>query len=196
MGKLIKRYSHLNSVRMIDTDTKSQLPIHVILGSGDNARIKTPTKPLIGQDAEPVAELTKFGWTILSPGVEFDQKKMMLTQTSQADFDELCRLDVLGLAYRAENDQLPVYEEFQEQLERSPEGWYETGLPWKANHPPLPTNETGSRRRLESLLKRLRSSDRYSDYNDTITQQLKDGVMSKHQKKPATKNSTFHIKQL
>ena len=47
-GKLIKRYSHLNSVPMIDTDTKSQLPIHVILGSGDNARIKTPTKPLIG----------------------------------------------------------------------------------------------------------------------------------------------------
>ena len=190
-GELIKRYSHLNSVRMIDTDTKSQLPIHVILGSGDYARIKTPTKPLIGQDAEPVAELTKFGWTILSPGVEFDRKKMMLTQTSQADFDKLCRLDVLGLADRAENDQLPVYEEFQEQLERSPEGWYETGLPWKANHPPLPTNETGSRRRLESLLKRLRSSDRYSDYNDIITQQLKDGVIEQAPK--GTSDKEFYI---
>ncbi len=28
-----------------------------------------------------------------------------------------------------------VYEEFKEQLVRSPEGWYETGLPWRANHP-------------------------------------------------------------
>ena len=81
-GDLIKRYQHLNPVRMVDTDTKSQLPIHVILGSGDYARIKTPTKPLIGRDGEPVAEKTKFGWTILSPGVEFDRKKMMLTQTS------------------------------------------------------------------------------------------------------------------
>ena len=115
----------------------------------------------------------------------------MLTQTSEANFDELCRLDELGLAYRAENDQLPVYKEFQEQLERSPEGWYETGLPWKANHPPLPTNETGSRRRLESLLKRLRSSDRYSDYNDTITQQLKDGVIEQAPKE--TSDKEFYI---
>ena len=46
-GDLIKRYQHLNPVRMIDTDTKSQLPIHVILGSGDYARIKRPLRGLL-----------------------------------------------------------------------------------------------------------------------------------------------------
>ena len=66
-GDLIKCYQHLNSVNMVDTDTKNQLPIHVILGSGNYARIQTPTKPLIGWDGEPVEERTKFGWTILSP---------------------------------------------------------------------------------------------------------------------------------
>ncbi len=162
---------------MVDTDTKKQLPIHVILGSGDYARIKTPTKPLIGRDGEPVAERTKFGWTNLSPGVEFDRKKMMLTQTSQVDFDQLCRLDVLGLADSAENDQISVYTEFQEQLERNPKGWYETGLPWKPNHPPLLTNETGSRQRLENLVKRLKANDRYHDYNAIIQQQLGEGVI-------------------
>lgn len=175
--KLIKRYQHLNAVRMDDYDKKGQLPIHVILGSGDYARIKTATKPLIGKEGEPVAERTKLGWMILSPGTEFDKTKMLLTQTSQLDFDKLCRLDVLGLTDSAETDQLPVYEEFQEQLGRSPEGWYETGLPWKSNHPPLPANEMGSRRRLENLIKRLKSSNRYNDYNDIITQQLKDGVI-------------------
>ena len=176
-GDLIKRYQHLNPVRMIDTDTKSQLPIHVILGSGDYARINTPTKPLIGRDGEPVAEKTKFGWTILSPGVEFDRKKMMLTQASQVDFDQLCRLDVLGLADSSENDQSSVHTEFREQLERNPSGWYETGLPWKPNHPPLPTNEMGSRRRLENLVKRLKSNDRYHDYDAIIQQQLDEGVI-------------------
>ena len=158
---------------MIDTDTKSQLPTHVILGSGDYARIKTPTKPLIGRDGEPVAEKTKFGWTILSPGVEFDRKKMMLTQTSQVDFDQLCRLDVLGLADSSENNQTSVHTEFQEQLERNPRGC----LPWNPNHPPLPTNEMGSRRRLENLVKRLKSNDRYHDYDAIIQQQLDEGVI-------------------
>ncbi len=176
-GNLIKRYQHLNSVNMVDTDTNNQLPIHVILGSGDYARIKTPTKSLIGRDGEPVAERTKFGCTILSPGVEFDHKKMMLTQTSQVDFDQLCRLDVLGLADSAENDQILVYTEFQEQLERNPKGWYETGLPWKPNHPPPPTNKTGSRQRLENLVKRLNTNDHYHDYNAIIQQQLGEGVI-------------------
>ncbi|XP_028413673.1 uncharacterized protein LOC114536529 [Dendronephthya gigantea] len=151
--KLIRQ--HLSEVHMDDHSTKTQLPIHVILGSGDYARIKTATKPLIGREGDPVAERTKLGWMILSPGTEFEKTKMLMTQTSQVDFDKLCRLDVLGIADSAENDQLPVYQEFQEQLERSSEGWYETGLPWKPNHPPLPANEMGSKRRLENLVKRL-----------------------------------------
>ena len=102
---------------------------------------------------------------------------MMLTQTLQVDFDQLCRLDVLGLADSAENDQISVYTEFQEQLERNPKGWYETGLPWKPNHPPLLTNETGSRQRLENLVKRLKANDRYHDYNAIIQQQLGEGVI-------------------
>ena len=51
---------------------------------------------------------------------------MMLTQTSQVDFDQLCRLDVLGLAEISENDQSFVHTEFREQLERNPKVWYET----------------------------------------------------------------------
>ncbi|KAK3746439.1 hypothetical protein QZH41_016964 [Actinostola sp. cb2023] len=59
--------------------------------------------------------------------------------------------DVLGLQDFPEGDQNQVYTEFKEQLVRSPEGWYETGLPWKGNHPPLHNNEAGSLRRLHSF---------------------------------------------
>jgi len=116
---LIEKYSHLKGVHVNDDDTKASLPVHVVLGSGEYARIKTETKPKIGQENDPIAELTKFGWFLISPGKEFDKNIMLLTQTSQSDYEELCKLDVLGLRDMADHDQTMVYEEFKEQLTRS-----------------------------------------------------------------------------
>ena len=176
-NRLIERYQHLTTVRIDDCDTKKRLPVHVVLGSGEYARIKTSTKPLIGRDSEPVAEKTKYGWTIMSPGVELDKRTMLLTQTLRADFDNLCRLDVLGLEDTVENVQDVVYEEFKDQLTRNSAGWYETNLPWKSGHPNLPTNERGSLRRLDYLVKRLKRNERYQDYDDVIKNQLEKGVI-------------------
>lgn len=39
--QLIKTYSHLRGMEMDDTDAKPLLPIHVILGTGVYAQIKT-----------------------------------------------------------------------------------------------------------------------------------------------------------
>ena len=103
--KLIRDYSHLRNVIIDDCDTNDRLPIHLVLGNGEYARIKTSTKPVIGGDNEPVAEKTKLGWFIMSPGIDFDRNTMLLTQTAHSDFESLCRLDVLGLADTIENDQ-------------------------------------------------------------------------------------------
>lgn len=64
---------------MGDTDTKPRLPGHVILDARVYGRIKTDTRPRIGNQGEPVAERTKLGWVILSPGEEFDSTHMLLT---------------------------------------------------------------------------------------------------------------------
>ena len=48
----------------------------MVLGSGEYARIKTETKPHIGRDGEPIAEKTKLGWFIMSPGQEFDRPEL------------------------------------------------------------------------------------------------------------------------
>ena len=45
------------------------------------------------------------------------------------DYEQLCRLDVLGLYDNATGDQQNVYSEFKEQLSQSKEGWNETSLP-------------------------------------------------------------------
>ena len=113
----------------------------------------------------------------MSPGQEFDRNRMMLTQTSRTDYEELCRLDVLGLADSAEHDQLAVYNEFKEQLVRNNRGWYETGLPWRGNHPFLLSNKQGSLRRLTGLNKRLECHGLTAEYDELIRDQKRQGIV-------------------
>lgn len=175
--EMIGKYRHLKGVDIEDTDTKSLLPVHVILGASDYAKIKTSTSQRTGSIGEPVAEFTLFGWTIMSPGTEQNLDSMFLAQTTSTSYEELCRMDVLGLEDKPNGDQSVVYEEFIEQLSRSPEGWYETGLPWKGDHPPLPSNKSGSLKRLGSLVQRLKKTGKLKDYDAIIQEQLHEGVI-------------------
>ena len=70
--ELVERYDHLKEVTMDDVDEKEELPVHLILGTNEYAQIKTETRPKIGKPGEPIAELTRLGWTIMSPGSESD----------------------------------------------------------------------------------------------------------------------------
>ena len=182
--ELINSYQHLEDVKMEDCDQKPKLPVHLILGAGDYMRAKTSEKPRVGKMGEPVAERTKFGWTILAQGKELNYSAMFLAQTSQTDCEELCRLDVLGLADKPENDQSEVYTEFREQLARSEEGWYETGLPWRGNHPPLPSNYNGSLRRLSNLQRKLQQNGLTESYTEIIEKQKAEGIVEVADQEP------------
>jgi hypothetical protein len=116
---------------------------------------------------------------------------VFVTQSTLTDYEQLCALDVLGLADSHENDQQEVYEEFKEQLERNDAGWYETKLPWKGNHPTLPSNERGSKRRLDQLIRKLEKNDQYSEYNDILQDQLQKGVIEIAPREPTGKE--FYI---
>jgi hypothetical protein len=175
--EVLAKYQHLDGVVIEDDDPKEQLPIHLILGVGEYAKIKTSSRQKVGVPGEPVAELTKFGWILVSPGQGVDLSQMFLTQTSSVEYEELCRLDVLGLADTPVGDQEAVYEEFKEQLYRSPEGWYESGLPWKGNYFPIGTNEVNSQRRLRTLVSKLKTSGKLEEYDNVIREQLNEGVV-------------------
>ena len=178
----IAKNAHLSGVVMNDQDKKSHLPVHLILGAGEYAKLKTESAPKIGESGEPVAELTKFGWIIMSPGKEplgIANICMLLTQTSHVDYEELCHVDVLGLSDTPTNVQRNVYTEFQEQLTRDEEGWYETGLPWCGNHPVLPSNSEGSLTRLTSLNRKLKHQNLTSAYEEIIEEQREAGTVEK-----------------
>lgn len=106
----------------------------------------------MGKEVQPIAEKTLLGWTLMSPGREDVGSPVLLMQSALVVYEQLYSPDVLGLADSHKNDQLKVYEEFKEKLEQSPAGWYATILPWKVNHPTLPTNEA---KRLEQLVRKF-----------------------------------------
>ena len=121
---------------------------------------------------------------------------MLLTQTSQKDYEDLCHLVILKLADTAEPDQSAVYCEFKKQLSRSPSGWYETGLPCRGNHAPLPSSEVGSIHRLESLVRRLKRKNLTYDYDAVIEQQREQGIVEPANDKPIGKEYLFLIRKM
>ena len=59
--KIKNSYNHQKDITINDTDTKTELPIHVILGVGDYTKIKTQEEDRLGQPGEPIAELQSLG---------------------------------------------------------------------------------------------------------------------------------------
>ena len=114
------------------TDTKSLLPVHTILGASGYTKINTRKPKRIGAVGESVAEYAQLEWTIMSPGTGTDLDSMFLSQTTSSG-GELRRMDVLDIEDTPSGDQGVVHAEFLEKLRRSPEGWYETTLPWKGD---------------------------------------------------------------
>ena len=147
----------------------------------DYLRIKTMTKPRIWQPEEPVVEKMQLGWTIISPGRQSKGlSNMLVTRNSTCDHDQLCRLDVLGIEDQPSGDQELVYKEFKDQLQRHPEGFYETSLIWKLGHPTLDNNKAGSLLHLKNLLGKLKKDPKkFEQYNNIIEEQLAEGIIER-----------------
>ena len=189
--EVINRYPHLKEVQVEDQDENQKLRVHLILGTSDYVKIKTEIPLRVGRSGEPIAEKTRFGWSLMSPGVESsDLNTMLYTQMSVTDYEHLCRLDVLGLEDSTPGDQEVVHSEFKEQLTRSEEGWYTTGLPWKGNHP-IPNNKSGSLHRLSSTMKKLEKTGMIQKYHEVIQDQLAQGVVEPAEQEPTGKE--FYI---
>ena len=98
------------------------LPIHNILRVNDFPKMSTGERLRVERLGDPVSEFTRFGCTIMSPGADSGLSPALLAVNYNADYEKLCALDVLGLVDPETGDQNAVYNEFKEQLIRSPEG--------------------------------------------------------------------------
>ena len=108
-----------------DDDIKVELPVHTVIEAYNLSKIITNMPARIGKTSESVAELIKLGWMIMSKGQE-DHSKVYLTQSETHDYEQLCRLKVLGLDDTSDADQHTIYTEFKEQLQWSKNVWYQS----------------------------------------------------------------------
>ncbi|XP_068691046.1 uncharacterized protein [Montipora foliosa] len=127
----------------------------------------------------------------MSPGTGGDVDSRFLAHTMPSDYEDLCRMDVLGVADPPSGDQSVVHSEFLEQLQRSPEGWYESGPPWKGDHQPLPSDKSGSLRRLSSLIQRLKRVGKLQNYYAIMQEQLTEEIIEEASMEP--KGREFYI---
>jgi len=158
------------------------LPVLIILGAADCQRVST-TEPLVlgaDPDKDPGAEITMLGWTVYGrrPVTEsvIAEKQFLLT-TGQEEFEKLCSLDVLGLKDTRSPKNKNVHEDFLQQLHKMQGGFYETRLPWKEDHVPLPTNKNLSVARLNSTIRKLERMGKLEDYDQIMQEQVNTGIV-------------------
>ena len=139
-----EKNAHLSDIIITDHDTKKDLPVHVILGAVDYTKIKTQGRARVRQSGEVIAELTRLGWVVISPGQGSGLTNMMFSKISVHNYENHCSLNVLGVKEEHVRRDEVVCGEFKKQLSRSPEGWYEANLFWQEKHPPLDPSKSGS----------------------------------------------------
>ena len=144
----------------------------MILGISDYTKIKTPERATIELPGEPIAELTKVGWYIVSPGKENDITNILFSQTSIHDY-------CLGVSKKQDKPDDHVHEKFREQLGRGPGGYYKTDLIGKENHPPIQNNETSSLGRLNNLIRNLNRSESLEAYDKVMQDKIREGIVEK-----------------
>ena len=118
---------------------------------------------------------------------------MLFSKTSVHDYDNLCNLDVLGVKDEHTKRDGKIYDEFQKQLGRSDEGWYETNLIWKEKHPPLNNNKSGSLGRLNNLLRNLSRNNQLETYDDIVREQQKAGIVETVDRNTSCQNRRFYM---
>ena len=78
--------------------------------------------PRAAQPGKPVAELTRLGQALTSSGKVVEVSKLMVIKTSTDNYENLYRLDVLGVTDSV-SDEGTMHQEFKEQLRKDKNGW-------------------------------------------------------------------------
>ena len=173
-------YDHLLGLELADSaGVDDVLEVDVLIGSDLYWTLATG-RVLRGRSG-PMAIHTKVGWVLSGPTDRRETTaNLTLTATHALRIDtfpverlddELRRfweLEALGIM----KDESSVYEKFIQQVSFNGQR-YQVKLPWKENHPPLPDNFELCRRRLISLLKRLKQNPQLLvEYDSVIKDQL------------------------
>lgn len=179
--ELKRRYPRLRKLPLSDEETLTDnIPVHIILAAADYQRIRSTEQPILGKnpDADPGAEFTMLGWILYGRLMSDSHsvEKEFFLNSSQSEFERLCSLDVLGLV-DSPTPNTSFHEDFTEHLQFTPDGYYETRLPWKADHGVIPSNKELAMARLRGTTKRLEKLGKLLQYDTIMKEQVQKGII-------------------
>lgn len=176
---------------MEDKDSKDIVPVHLILGPSDYAKIKTETAPCVGALGEPMGEdQARLDHNVSWEGSGFNYSVLHTNLTDR--LWQLMQVRCTGPGWYVHWWQAEVYAEFKEQFTQDAEGWYEMGLPWRGNHPSLSNNGVRTFRWLGNLVRKLRSQGTIEHYDQVIQDQIEAGIVERVSG-PVTGSREFYI---
>ena len=196
-----KMYKHLQHLKLADfTSGENDSEVDILIGSDEYWKIVTGK--IRQGDGGPTAVHTKLGWVLSGPtkgqtnmtGHNNLVATHVLKCTSHPNYeDPLCGelrkfwdLESIGIKNQS------VHEEFLENISYE-NNHYTVNLPWKSTHPNLPDNFDLSEKRLNSLLKRLKTEpDVLKEYNQVIQDQLEKGIVEVVDDKLTDKGNKVH----
>ncbi|XP_050516071.1 uncharacterized protein LOC114341344 [Diabrotica virgifera virgifera] len=165
----------LKSLNIELSDTEGSGPIELLLGLNVADIFYTGRRHILPSGLGAVE--TYFGWTIMGKSANISpvsQANMTcLSLFVNPSITELWELDVLGIQEPSEKKSkeqlaLAAKELFLQTVIINQEGRYEVGLPWLEGHPSLPANFNVAKRRLHSVVSKLKRDNLFSRYNEVF----------------------------
>ena len=210
---VICNHPHLRDLELADrSEAEPPIGIDILIGADNYWNLVTGM--IIHHEDAPTAMETCLGWVLSGPiegqsnldsssatgtsssvtTVNYVSSHVLPTGTDDhlnSSLKKFWDLDTLGIK-EAEDS---LIERFSSDIVFK-EGRYKVKLPWRDNHPILPSNYQMSLKRLFGLLRRLKSDPSLlKEYNDVITDQLNRGIveMVKEPNLSQSHNETHYI---
>ena len=108
---------------------------------------------------------------------EGDTTKQFFLKTGHEEFEKLSSLDILGLVNAGTKEDTSIHKDFLHHLTKTPARYYETRLPWKEDHVPLPANKNLAVARLISTTRKLENTGKLQEYDQIMREQISNGIM-------------------
>ncbi|KAJ8914063.1 hypothetical protein NQ315_017584 [Exocentrus adspersus] len=169
------------------TDVVDSGPIEILFGADVIGELYTGRKHALNCGIFAIETL--FGWTLMGRiPLEHPRCSTAMTVLSlfvkEAKVTDLWELDVLGIADPVEKkSKLEKAREAKEFFDRTTQmdvdGRYVVKLPWSHDHPTLSNNLAVAKRRLDSTIKKLKSSDLMEKYDLIFKEWLDESIIER-----------------
>ncbi|XP_070573730.1 uncharacterized protein [Ptychodera flava] len=141
----------------------------------------------IVRGAGPTAISSKFGYLLSGPtgkrgklDSDINIHHVNVETHTDDDIRNWWNLELIGVKADSQNDENTDFETYRDTHLRVENGKYIARLPWKTDHPPLPSNYAATENRTRAMVRRL-TPDLTKRYDDIITDQLRRDFVEKIQ---------------